>query len=304
MKQAEKIYMISDAAKQIQVEAHVLRYWEEELKIPAKRNEMGHRYYTEGDIGTFRRIKELKEQGLQLKAIRHMLKNGNIQAPVMFFENQEMEGGVAVEPVMTANIRTTNSQEEISQAETSQVETSRAEVEMGKRHVVMVKKGEFLPVDEKTMQVQEESREQKSFRLQQLLKEMIADAVQSNNEEICQEIKETLLKELDYQFRLQEEREDAREEEHALKQEEHYQRIDELLRTYNQRGRKAKRMRKEKDLHKINNEIKNNEIKKAEMKEEEKQEEEMKEGENSPEAGPEKNRGLRTLFQKKKRSVV
>ncbi len=250
MKQAEKIYMISDAAKQIQVEAHVLRYWEEELKIPAKRNEMGHRYYTEGDIGTFRRIKELKEQGLQLKAIRHMLKNGNIQAPVMFFENPEMEGGIAVEPVMTANIRTTNSQEEISQEETSQAETSRAEVEMGKRHVVMVKKGEFLPVDEKTMQVQEESREQKSFRLQQLLKEMIADAVQSNNEEICQEIKETLLKELDYQFRLQEEREDAREEEHALKQEEHYQRIDELLRTYNQRGRKAKRMRKEKDLNK------------------------------------------------------
>ena len=50
MKQAEKIYMISDAAKKVQVEAHVLRYWEEELKVPAKRNEMGHRYYTEEDI--------------------------------------------------------------------------------------------------------------------------------------------------------------------------------------------------------------------------------------------------------------
>ena len=38
MKQAEKIYMISDAAKQVEVEAHVLRYWEEELEVPAKRN--------------------------------------------------------------------------------------------------------------------------------------------------------------------------------------------------------------------------------------------------------------------------
>ena len=36
MKQAEKIYMISDAAKKVEVEAHVLRYWEEELEIPAK----------------------------------------------------------------------------------------------------------------------------------------------------------------------------------------------------------------------------------------------------------------------------
>ena len=40
MKQAEKIYLISDAAKQVNVEAHVLRYWEEELDIPAKRNEL------------------------------------------------------------------------------------------------------------------------------------------------------------------------------------------------------------------------------------------------------------------------
>ena len=79
MKQAEKIYMISDAAKQVQVEPHVLRYWEEELEMPTKRNEMGHRYYTEEDIGQFKKIKELKEQGLQLKAIRHMLKNGGLQ---------------------------------------------------------------------------------------------------------------------------------------------------------------------------------------------------------------------------------
>ena len=47
--QTEKIYMISDAAKNVKVEAHVLRYWEEELKLPVRRNEMGHRCYTEDD---------------------------------------------------------------------------------------------------------------------------------------------------------------------------------------------------------------------------------------------------------------
>lgn len=151
----------------------------------------------------------------------------------------------------------------------------------------MVKKGEFLPVDEKTMALQEESREQKSFRLQQLLKEMIADAIQSNNQEICQEIKETLLKELDYQFRLQEEREDAREEEIVLKQEEHYQKIDELLRSYNQRGRKIKKTRREKELQK--------------MDYEKKKEEETAENTDGSE---EKNKGLKSLFQKKKRSAV
>ena len=37
----EKKRMISDAARELDVEAHVLRYWEEELELPIPRNEMG-----------------------------------------------------------------------------------------------------------------------------------------------------------------------------------------------------------------------------------------------------------------------
>ena len=65
-----KHYLISDASRQVQVEAHVLRYWEDELGLPIPRNELGHRYYTEFHIQLFRQIKHLKEQGYQLKAIR------------------------------------------------------------------------------------------------------------------------------------------------------------------------------------------------------------------------------------------
>ena len=43
-------YMISDAANMMQVESHVLRYWEEELELDVPRNEMGHRYYTEENM--------------------------------------------------------------------------------------------------------------------------------------------------------------------------------------------------------------------------------------------------------------
>ena len=67
---SETRYMISDMAKKVDVEAHVLRYWEEELDIGVSRTELGHRYYTEEDIRLFRKIKELKERGLQLKAIK------------------------------------------------------------------------------------------------------------------------------------------------------------------------------------------------------------------------------------------
>ena len=72
----EKVrYMISDAAAMAGVESHVLRYWEEELDLTIPRNEMGHRYYTRENIQEFQKIKQLKEQGYQLKAIRFILHN-------------------------------------------------------------------------------------------------------------------------------------------------------------------------------------------------------------------------------------
>lgn len=70
---SEVRYMISDAAKLVDVEAHVLRYWEEELELPIGRNEMSHRYYTEENIRLFQHIKDLKEQGVQLKAIKMLI---------------------------------------------------------------------------------------------------------------------------------------------------------------------------------------------------------------------------------------
>ena len=74
----EKVrYMISDAASIVNVESHVLRYWEEELELVIPRNEMGHRYYTKENIDDFMKIKELKEKGYQLKAIRMIIHNGN-----------------------------------------------------------------------------------------------------------------------------------------------------------------------------------------------------------------------------------
>ena len=66
-------YMISEAAKQVNMETHVLRHWEEELGLAIGRTEMGHRYYTEEDIRLFNCIKELKEQGMLLKELKEII---------------------------------------------------------------------------------------------------------------------------------------------------------------------------------------------------------------------------------------
>lgn len=66
-------YMISEAAKKVHVESHVLRYWEEELNLKIGRTEMGHRYYTEDDIQLFCCIKKLKNEGMLLKDLKHLI---------------------------------------------------------------------------------------------------------------------------------------------------------------------------------------------------------------------------------------
>lgn len=66
-------YMISDAARQVGVEAHVLRSWEEELDIKVGRTELGHRYYTDKTIYIMKKVKELRDKGFQLKAIKVLI---------------------------------------------------------------------------------------------------------------------------------------------------------------------------------------------------------------------------------------
>ncbi|MCC8138038.1 MAG: helix-turn-helix domain-containing protein [Clostridiales bacterium] len=66
----QALYSVSEAVQRSGVPSHVLRYWEEELGLSIRRTAQGHRVYSEEDLETFRKVKDLKEKGIQLKAIR------------------------------------------------------------------------------------------------------------------------------------------------------------------------------------------------------------------------------------------
>ncbi len=202
----EKTYLISDAAKQVQVETHVLRYWEEELGLPIKRNKLGHRYYTGSDVEFFKEVKKMKDTGLQLKAIRMYMKDGKIipdsvSVREATLEVPKREENIPVEETKIVPIHTDN----------------------------LVNTG-----IENTEDI---SREEKSLRLQYLLKQFIKEAVLDSNQELYNQMKDTIMKELDYQFRTQEEREDKREENRIEREEKHFRQLDELLRKKNRRRR-------------------------------------------------------------------
>jgi DNA-binding transcriptional MerR regulator len=177
--------LISDAAKEVQVESHVLRYWEEELHLPIKRNELGHRYYTKEDVERFKQIKSMKERGLQLKAIKMILKDGRL---------------------------------DVLPQESSEVQELQEDTEGDN------------PVPE--------SREEKARRLQWILQQLIRQTLQENNAELVRDIRESVLKELDYQFRMQEERDEERMRLVEERTDAYYRKVDELLRAKSS-GRRA-----------------------------------------------------------------
>lgn len=85
----ETIYSVSEAVGILGLQSHVLRYWEEEMKLPIKRNELGHRYYTRWDIQVFLSIKELKRKGYALKEI------GKLSD--LFYKESKKEGKISNE---------------------------------------------------------------------------------------------------------------------------------------------------------------------------------------------------------------
>jgi DNA-binding transcriptional MerR regulator len=174
-------YMISDAAQIAGVESHVLRYWEDELGLEVPRNELGHRYYTRENIQQFQKIRELKEQGYQLKAIRMVLHGEDPGMP-------QPQPGLAI----------TYGAESIPRM---MRETGDGRMPVGQARPAQAGCAASLSAEERMDQFRE------------LMSDIVGRAISQNNEELSQtiglEVHERVLKEMDYLMR---EQEDAAEE--------------------------------------------------------------------------------------------
>lgn len=200
---SETRYLISDASKKVDVEAHVLRYWEEELEVTIPRNELGHRYYTDLHIRLFRQVKELKERGYQLKAIKSVL-------PKLYEIDNLDEISIEPDLLMEEDVMKENTKKAEAQKEPVKEETSLSEVE-SVQHVVA---------------------EDKMEQFQAIMTQIIGQALASHNDKLSDSISENVsdkvVKELDYLMRIKEEQEDER-----------FKKLDETLRAY-QKGQKSK----------------------------------------------------------------
>ncbi len=100
-------HTISEAAKALHVEAHVLRYWEEELTLHIPRNNMGHRIYGEKEMALLQQIIQWKEEGLSLKEIQLRCSQENTSP------DRERSGQII--PYPTGEAKNTDSQVKMEQ---------------------------------------------------------------------------------------------------------------------------------------------------------------------------------------------
>ncbi len=186
----EKVrYMISDAANIVNVESHVLRYWEDELELNIPRNEMGHRYYTKENIQEFQRIKELKEQGYQLKAIRMIVHNIPLDG--------ETETGAA-EAKAAPDLR--------------QIPTAQNQKEPAPAKKEVSAEEHALKVKDPQQSILENTDKMAQFT--DLMTRIVGTAIAANNRElsrcISEDVGEQVIKEMNYLMREQEEAQEER----------------------------------------------------------------------------------------------
>lgn len=156
----EKRFLISYASRKINVEAHVLRYWEEELGLEIERNEMGHRYYKKEDIELLKSVKELKDKGFQLKAIKLLLPE--IQ------KVEELDRDRLLDLRDKLNVAV----EEEAEGEISEVRETEIE--------------------------EQEYRDEKFIRFTNIMMELMEEVVESNNEKLVEMIREKMVNEVRY----------------------------------------------------------------------------------------------------------
>ncbi len=188
-------YMISDASKRIDVEAHVLRYWQKELDLPISRNEMEQRYYKEADIELLKKVKNLKEQGFQLKAIKMLL--SNLNKPNSLDSDTDIQLNMQQDGKVMEMLGEDNQQEH--------------------------EDGTSLITEEEHFMKEDVNSKMGQFKV--LLNQIILSALKENNkmvaEEVSMNVKDGVIKEMSYLMRLQEE-----------KEEERYKKFDSTLRDY------------------------------------------------------------------------
>lgn len=226
-------FMISEAAKQVKVESHVLRYWEEELELVIGRTEMGHRYYTKDDIQLFRCIKKLKDEGMLLKDLKPLIP----ELKATRLKIQETAPSKSQQPEKQASLQKQDTIKSIKPAgEAASLQSTSAKTAPAAKAAIRemaVPAAKDKPAAPEIIQAEVIPVTQLE-QVRTLIGDVLTEVVTTNNESLKKDISKSVTKdvirEMDFLFQAKERQE-----------EEHYRKLDCLIRQQQANRRDAAR---------------------------------------------------------------
>ena len=212
---------------------------------------MGHRYYTEEQVELFKQIKELKDSGFQLKAVKAVL-DGQMQgaAVMQYVGNEAVDKNVQAACNSTAgdNARCVcnGTADNNVQAACNGAVDNNVPAAQGEAHMESAGTSEVAALTQEELAMKRS--EDKLAQFEQIIGDIVTRSLLENNvalgenisaavsERVCDKV----IKEMDYMMRVREEAEDDR-----------FRRLDETIRgvqksnkeaaAYRERGDKSKK---------------------------------------------------------------
>jgi DNA-binding transcriptional MerR regulator len=71
-------YSITELSKSLKITDHALRYYEKEFNIKIPKDDRGRRFYSTAQANIMYQIKSMRDQGLEIKAIKKILESESI----------------------------------------------------------------------------------------------------------------------------------------------------------------------------------------------------------------------------------
>lgn len=235
----ERHYTIAEIAKKVDVEPHLLRYWEEELALDIPRNERGLRYYRRQELMLFRSIQNLRTKGFRMSAIKMVLQDiyrvEELPAEKLLELRDRIDDAMGLKRLDAAF---DGGRESVRTAFDGGQERERATSDGGseREHTAIDGGNERVPLEGvrervalrrepagSTELVDKPAEKMEQFR--KLMTDIVYDAMKLNSEELSRRINYTVtdsvVREMDHLMRRREEREEA-----------HYRKLDQALAGY------------------------------------------------------------------------
>ena len=185
-------YQLSDVLRTLHLQEKEIQYYEANLSVHRRKNEFGHSYYTQEDMKLLASIHTLAQKGFHINAIESVLPY--IDKVIALEEEKQL----AFKQKLETALGLCGEEAKQSLRVTYEKSTAKEEVQLEVKQEAASNTAVTKMNEEKVLQIRE------------VMYSIIMEALKQNNDPLVRQINDSLVQEMDYRMRLNEQRQEER----------------------------------------------------------------------------------------------